>query len=80
MFCKDIARYYWINITPLKIRINEDHAYVWFYSSFAIENTNGIQINSEEKRLEVYRKINGEWRWEAGMINRYPIGRFVDDN
>jgi len=80
LITKTVTRYYWLDLTPLKIRVNGDHAYIWFYTTFALENTDGTFKNIEEKRLEVYRKINGEWRWEAGMIDSYPIGRFADDN
>lgn len=80
LLCKDIARFYWINITPLKIKVIEDHAYTWFYVTSAIEKKDGSMINNEDKRLEIYRKIDGEWRWEAGMSDRYPKGGFMDDN
>jgi ketosteroid isomerase-like protein len=70
MYIKDIARYYWINITPVKIQVNGDLGYMWYYAMYAEERNDGTTVNIEQKRFAVYRKINGEWRWEAGMIDR----------
>jgi len=80
LLTKDIAQYYWINITPLKIQVNGDHAYIWYYAFFAIEKKDESIINIEEKRFDVFSKINGEWKWEAGMIDKNPVGNFFDEN
>ena len=80
LLIKDITQYYWINITPFKIQVNGDYAYLWYYAFYAIEKKDGSIINNEEKRFEVHRKINGEWRWDAGMIDRHPVGNFFDEN
>ncbi len=67
LFIKDVRKYYWMNVNPLSIKVHEDVAFIWFYASYAVEDKAGITTNTEEKRFEVYRKIDGEWRWSAGM-------------
>jgi ketosteroid isomerase-like protein len=68
LFTKDVKKYYWIKVFPLSVKVHENVAFIWFYASFAIENKDGTTVNTEEKRFEVYQKIEGEWRWSAGMV------------
>jgi len=68
-FSRKISRFYWVNINPLKIRVDGDVGYIWFYVQFRTEFNDCTITSTEQKRLEVYRKINGEWRWDAGMIS-----------
>ena len=32
----------------------------------------------EDKRLEVYRKVDGIWRWSDAMVLGKEIGAFVE--
>lgn len=65
---KDIKKRYWITLKPISVKVYNDVAFIWFYNSFANEDLKGNTITIEEKRFEVYRKIDGKWRWSAGMI------------
>ena len=66
---KNIERVCWSNVTPLKIRVTGDVGFIWYYASFVVEQKDGTIMNGEHKRFEVHRKINNEWRWEAGMVH-----------
>ena len=66
-FSKEIQKYYFQKVFPLSVKVNENVAFIWFYASYAIENKDGNSVNTQEKRFEVYQKIDGEWRWSAGM-------------
>ncbi len=68
LFSKDIQKYYFQKIFPLSIKVNENVAFIWFYAYFAIEYKNGTTVTTEEKRFEAYQKIDGKWRWSAGMV------------
>ena len=73
LIIKDIKKYYWINVKPLSIKVYEDVAFIWFYASYATENLKGNITWYEEKRFEAYRKIDGKWRWSAGMTKTKTI-------
>jgi hypothetical protein len=68
LFTKDIKKHYWIKVFPLSVKVSENVAFIWFYASYAIENKDETIVNTEEKRFEVYQKIEGQWRWSAGMV------------
>ena len=66
---KDIVQYQWIHVKPIGVQIHDDVAFIWFYATTAIEDKDGNTNTAEEKRFEVYRKIDGKWRWSAGMAD-----------
>ena len=68
LFSKDVKKYYWMNVNPLSVEVHGDVAFIWFYALFTIEDINGKTTTTEDKRFEVYRKIDGKWRWSAGMV------------
>ena len=65
---KDIKKYSWVTLKPISIKVYDNVAFIWFYNIFAKEDTMGNTKTFEEKRFEVYRKIDGKWRWSSGMI------------
>jgi len=75
---KDIAKFKWLSIKPIEIQIHDNVAFIWFYASSAIENTKGITKTSVEKRFEVYRKIEGKWRWSAGMVDIEQVNNILE--
>ena len=66
---KDIAQYQWIYVKPIGVQIHDDVAFIMFYATSAIEDKDGNTNTAEEKRFEVYRKIDGKWRFSAGMVD-----------
>lgn len=75
---KDIARYQWINVKPIGVQVHDDVAFIWFYTTYAIENKDGDTNTTEEKHFEVYRKIEGKWRWSAGMVDAEPVNNILE--
>jgi hypothetical protein len=75
---KDIVGLKWITVKPIEIQVHDNVAFIWFYAESAIENTKGITKTSVEKRFEVYRKIEGKWRWSAGMVDAKPINNILE--
>ena len=60
-------------VKPISIKVFDDVAFIWFYASYAEEYKDGSRVTFEEKRFEVYRKIDELWRWSDGMIVTYPL-------
>ena len=75
---KDIIGFKLITVKPIEIQVHDNVAFIWFYASSAIENTKGITKTSVEKRFEVYRKIEGKWRWSAGMVDIEPVNNILE--
>ncbi len=68
LLTKDVVKYFWINVNPLSIKVFNDVAFIWFYALYAEEYENGSTDTFEQKRFEVYQRVDGKWRWSAGMI------------
>ena len=62
------------NLQPLRIRVEGDHALMWFYAVYNIEDVSGRIVRSEDKRFEVFRRESGVWRWTGGMVSTTAIG------
>jgi ketosteroid isomerase-like protein len=62
------------NVQPLRIRVEGDHALMWFYAIYTIEEVSGRVTRSEDKRFEVFRRDAGVWRWTGGMVSTTAIG------
>lgn len=75
---KDIAEFRCIAIKPVEIQVHDNVAFIWFYAETSVENNKGITSTTEEKRFEVYRKIEGEWIWSAGMVHANPVGNIIE--
>jgi len=75
---KDIAILKVIAIKPVEIQVHGDVAFIWFYATTAIENKKGVTTTTEAKRFEVYRKIDGEWVWSAGMVDAKPVNNIIE--
>ena len=72
LIIKDVKKYYWLNASPISIKVYDNVGFIWFYNTIAEEDTMGNTKMTEQKRFEVYRKIEGKWRWSAGMIVKRP--------
>jgi len=57
----------WEAIIPQSIRIFDNTAIIYFYAVYHSQDMDGEWSRHEQKRLEVYRKLNGIWRWTACM-------------
>lgn len=75
---QEIEHFHFENLQPLDIRAYDDVALIWFYGISTVDDTGGNRTRYEDKRLEVYRKVDGRWRWTAGMISARDVGNFVD--
>jgi ketosteroid isomerase-like protein len=70
---KDIVRYQSINVNPIKIIVDDNVAYIWYYFIHARESKNGDSATFETKRFDVYQKMDGNWRLSASMVDRSTI-------
>ena len=77
-FIKDIKQFKLITVKPIEIQVHDNVAFIWFYAESAIENAKGITKTSVDKRFEVYRKIEGKWRWSAGMVDVEPVNNILE--
>ena len=75
---KGINNYYWVNVQPLSIKVYGDIALAYYYVTYNIEDKTGKATRMEDKRLEVYRKEDGIWRWSDAMVSGKEIGAFVE--
>jgi len=70
---KDIVRYQLLNVNPIRIKVYDNVAFIWYYFISAQEYKNGKTDYNETKRFDVYRKVDGKWRLSAGMVDRNSI-------
>ena len=75
---KDVNNFYWEGVQPLSIKVYGDVALAYFYSTYNMEDKTGKTTRMEDKRLEVYRKVDGIWRWSDAMVSGKEIGSFVE--
>lgn len=75
---KNVTSFYWEGVQPLSIKVYGDIALAYFYSTYNMEDKTGNTTRMEDKRLEVYRKVNGIWRWTDAMVSAKEIGAFVE--
>lgn len=78
-YVRRIKGFYWETIHPLSIRVFDDVALIYFYVTFNEQDQNGTWSRVENKRLEIYRKQGGKWRWTDGMVAGKQIGLFIED-
>lgn len=53
---------------PIEVQLFDDMALVYFYAHWHWSNNEGVQT-VEQKRLEVFRKVDGQWTVVGGMID-----------
>ena len=70
---KDVVQFKCIAIKPVEIQVHDDVAFIWFYATTAVEYNKGNTNTTEQKRFEVYRKVDGDWIWSAGMVHVEPV-------
>ena len=68
LLTKDVKKNYWINVKPVSIKVYDNVAFIWYYSTWAEEDQKGNTNTVEEKRFDSFRKIDGKWRINASMI------------
>ena len=56
---------YWVELTPLDIRIVDNVAIVHFYGSWNVKRGEE-RVTEERKRTEIFRRVNGRWLLIAG--------------
>ena len=56
-----------LTYSPLFVQIEGDFAFIYFAPIIQEEDTEGKVTVISQKRLEVYRKIDGRWRFFTGM-------------
>jgi len=62
----------WVDIRPFSVNIYGDIAAVHFYAYWKSMTPSGYEVE-EQKRLEVFKKINGRWTLIAGQTT--PVVR-----
>jgi len=75
---KNIKNYYWESVFPLSIKVYEDLALIHFYATYTVEDKSGKSTRYEEKRFEVYRKIEGIWRLTSLMVSGKEVGYYSE--
>jgi hypothetical protein len=79
-FVKGIKGLFWENVQPLSIRVYDDMALIYFYVTYNLQDQSGKWTRYQEKRLEIYRKQDGKWRWTGCMAAGQEIGFFAEKN
>ena len=77
---KSVKNYYWEGIYPLSIKVYDNFALIYFYATYNLEDNNGKTTRYEDKRLVVYRKVDGIWRATGTMVSGKEIGFFAEDD
>ncbi|MFC2141849.1 hypothetical protein ACFLR7_02830 [Acidobacteriota bacterium] len=77
-YVKQIKDFYWETVQPLSIQIYDEMALIYFYVTFNEQDKSGEWTRIENKRLEVYRKQDGKWRWTGCMAAGREIGPFIE--
>ena len=62
------AAWDWIDAYPIRVRVYDDIAIMQFFGRWRVENPDGPQ-ELQQKRTEVFRKVNGRWLLIAGHDN-----------
>ncbi len=57
----------WWGMRPLSIAIKGDFAFVYFAPAWIVENSQGEIEQSESKNFEVWRRVDGRWKYFGGM-------------
>jgi hypothetical protein len=70
-----VSNVYFENLQPLSIRIHGDLALVYFYATYYVVDQEKNSTRHEDQRFEVFRKVEGEWRWIGGMVSGKEIER-----
>jgi hypothetical protein len=58
----------WEYLHPLSIRIFDDTALIYFYATYNVQDHSGVWTRREDKRLEVFKREDGKWRWTGAMV------------
>ena len=77
-YVKNIKNYYWENVFPLSIKIYDNLALIHFYATYTVEDKSGKSTRYEEKRFEVYRKMDGIWRLTGLMVSGDEVGYYSE--
>jgi ketosteroid isomerase-like protein len=75
---KNVNNFYWEGVEPLSIKVYGDVALAYFYATYNMEIKQERNARMEDKRLEIYRKVDGIWRWSDAMVSAKEIGAFVE--
>ncbi len=63
------ARYLWADVKPVTVKVHGDVALIGYYSSIGFVDSNGESRLLQDKRLEVLRKVDGQWRFFGSMVS-----------
>jgi hypothetical protein len=77
---KNVNKVYWEGLQPLSIKIYDNVALAYFYSTYNVEDSTGKTTRYEDKRFEVYRKVDGIWRVTGTMVSGKEIGFYAEDD
>jgi ketosteroid isomerase-like protein len=65
--------FYWENVQPLSITVYDEVALAYYYVIYSIEDKSGKTTTMEDKRFEVFRKVDGTWRWTGVMASQKEL-------
>jgi len=74
---KSVRRYWWQTVQPLDIKVYDDTALIWFFATFAVEDTSGTVTRIQQKRFEVMQRYDGGWHWVGAMVYPEEVGSSV---
>ena len=74
---KNIKNWYWEAVYPLSIKVYDNVALAFFYATYTVEDNTGI-TRYEDKRFEVFRKIDGKWRLSGLMVSGNEVGYYSE--
>lgn len=75
---RNVAHFYWERNEPLEIKVYDDMALIWYYSTYNQTDRQAVTTRFEDKRFEVLQKRDGLWYPVGAMVSSREIGAFVE--
>jgi hypothetical protein len=75
---QNVAHFYWERNQPLEIKVYDDMALIWYYSTYNQMDRSAVMTRFEEKRFEVFQKREGLWYVVGAMVSGKEVGAFVE--
>lgn len=71
-----VEHFYWENLQPLEIKVHGDLGMIWFYVTYREPGSDGPLTRFENKRFEVFRRVDGVWHWLGAMVQTKEMSGF----
>ena len=65
----------WLDVRPVSIKIDGDVALIHYYAVWVTDDPAGEASQTQQKRLEVFRKIEDQYHFLGGMVSPVAQGQ-----